>query len=676
MKKTFTLFILIGAVCFASKAQNTSFLSKVPSTSTVVIKYSGDNLSKNVPIKKLDSYDFVKNNLYKALKIDSLTSLEGTGINFEQDAYQYVTMDDSSINFTSLFALKNVQQFLQLIQSNYHAEMRPEKRNGFEFLGLSDDSYIGWNDKQAVLVYSSYQNKKSYYDYQYATADSTVVMVDTAVMVSPELAPPPPPPPAKPKVKKGMPGKKAPVKTARGKGKKPAPKKVYDEEVSIAPVEDNGYVYDTTGQAAREAWQLMQDKYVAAKQKKSADSVINAFFTGNAASIQSEGSYSKVIDPAANVSVWINYDDLMYQYWKYVFGGFRYSKSFFMSPRSFGKNENKGFRNGMNLYFEKDKMRLEQKMYSPDAQITALGKEVYNSKQSAALAGYVNPGNIAYMSASMNTEAMANYYYKLIRQYLNSSPLSSEYSDMVDVYLDLLEIIIDEKAIAELMPGNMLMVLHDMKTKMVTYTDYTYDDNFKATEVKKTKEEVSPNFTFVMETKKDAFMKKIANLPLKYAEKEKFNYKEKGGYYELAFEEGKYPISSLYFMVKDGKAFITTNKEVIDMALANKGYTIDDATKSSILNNNVSLRIDTKKLIQQINPQLTSDASKKVSQYLEENMSDVKMEGGLKDGMMQATTTMGISGNHTNSLEFFFNMIDAINNIMEKDKTGRQKKID
>ena len=35
--------------------------------------------------------------------------------------------------------------------------------------------------------------------------------------------------------------------------------------------------------------------------------------------------------------------------------------------------------------------------------------------------------------------------------------------------------------------------------------------------------------------------------------KEKFNYKEKGGYYELAFEEGKLPISSLYFMVKDGK---------------------------------------------------------------------------------------------------------------------------
>ena len=141
MKKTITLFILFGAACVAGKAQR--LLSKVPANASLVVKYSGDNLTKTVPVKKLDSYNFVKNNLFKALKIDSLTSLEGTGISFEQDAYQYVTMEDSSINFVSLFALKNVQQFLQLVQANYHAEMKPEKKNGFEFLGISDDLRFG-----------------------------------------------------------------------------------------------------------------------------------------------------------------------------------------------------------------------------------------------------------------------------------------------------------------------------------------------------------------------------------------------------------------------------------------------------------------------------------------------------------------------------------------------------
>jgi hypothetical protein len=37
---------------------------------------------------------------------------------------------------------------------------------------------------------------------------------------------------------------------------------------------------------------------------------------------------------------------------------------------------------------------------------------------------------------------------------------------------------------------------------------------------------------------------------------------------------------------------------------------------------------------------------------------------------------MSINGNNANSLEFFFNMIEEINSIMEKDKEERNKKID
>jgi hypothetical protein len=371
----------------------------------------------------------------------------------------------------------------------------------------------------------------------------------------------------------------------------------------------------------------------------------------------------------------------MYQYWKYVFGrslfgGPRSHYDLANAPRDFGDNENNGFRSGMNLFFEKDKMRMEQKMFAPDETIAAMGRDIYNSKQSNALAGYINPGNVGYMSASMNTEAMANYYYKMIRQYLNSSPDTRKESAMLDVVMDFVEILIDEKGIADLMPGNMVFVLHDMKTKTVTYTDYTYDDNFKSTEIKKTKEELAPNFTFVMETRKESFLKKIADLPLKYSERERFDYKEKGGYYELAFDPEKYPISSLFFMVKDGKGIVTTSKEVIDMTLSNTGYTLDAATKNAVLNNNMSLRIDTKKMIQQINPQLSGEASKKISKYLEDNMGDVQMQAGLKDGLMVTTATMGITGNNTNSLEFFFNMIDEINNIIEKDKEEKNKLVD
>jgi hypothetical protein len=693
MKKIITCVVLICSVLTATNAQTS--ISNVPANASLVIRYSGDNFSKNVPVKKLESYNFVKNNLFKALRIDSLTSLEGTGIDFGKDIFQYVVMDDSATNFVSMINLDNVTQFLQLVQANYHAEMKPEKKNGFEFIAMSKDAYLGWNDKQAVFVYTSY--KSSSYYYNYPVADTAVAMVvdTTAIVQAPveDMAAPAAPveekapaPTTKSKEKKQVPGKKktAASKPAAKKGaQKRSPKKkvIIDEEVApdevIEGVKEYHMSYeDSVAEAKRDAWYKEQGKYTAAKQQFIADSIINSVFNAKPASIETEVTYKKIIDPAAHVSVWLNYDNMLNKYWSTFFKGWGSITHQDFKPRDFKGNENKGFRSSLNIFFEKDKMRMDQKMYSPDAEIANLGKEMYNSKQSASMAGFINPGNIACLSASINTEAMANYYYKLIRQYLGSNPYTNEYSDIVDVYMDFMEIIIDEKAIAELMPGNMVMVLHDMKTKKVTYTDYVYDDNFKGTEVKKTKEELSPNFTFVMETKKEAFMQKLAKLPLKYAEKEKYNYKDKGGYYELAFDAEKFPISSLYFMVKDGKAIVTTSKEVIDMALSNTGYTLDADTKNAVLNNNVFMKINAKKLIQQINPQLSTDLSKKISNYLEENMGDVQMTGGIKDGMMQGSTTMSITGNHTNSLEFFFNMIDAINDIMEKDKLEREKKVD
>lgn len=689
MKKI--IIALAVACCSYAPGNAQSLLNKVPANASLVVKYSGDNFSKNLPLAKMERYNFVKENLFKVLKIDTLTALQNLGINFEKDTYQYLTTSDSSLSFVTLLNLQSVPLFLQLVQANYQAEMRPEKKNGYEYLAISADSYLGWNEQQAVLVVTSYQNKKKYYDYEYATAtadsttvaavDSAVAMVDTAITFTPpkivqdeEVKP-----------KKAGPGKKKPGAIARksAKGKKATGKKKPAAPAAALPEEMAGtdapkaYYEDTVAQAKREAWNREQEKTTTARQKQVADSILNSSFNGSFASIENEVSYKKIIDPAAQVSAWLNYDNLISLYWSNIFKGFGRITHTSMHPENFYGNDNKGFRSGMNLFFDTDKVRLEQKMYSPDEQIAALGREIYNSKQSNSLAGYVNQGNIACLSASINTEAMANYYYKLIRQFLNGNPYTNEYADVVDVYMDFIEIIIDEKAIAELMPGNMIMVLHDMKTKMVTYTDYVYDEkDFKSKEVKKTKQELSPNFTFVMETKKEAFMQKLAKLPLKYAEKGKYNYKEKGGYYELAFDADKYPISSLYFMVKGGKAVITTSKEVIDMTLNNTGFNTDAGTKSSILNNNVFLKIDTKKLIQQISPELSTDLNKKISKYLEENMGDVKMEGGIKDGLMQGTTTMTVTGNHSNSLEFLFNMIDAINDIMEKDKMEREKKVD
>ena len=328
------------------------------------------------------------------------------------------------------------------------------------------------------------------------------------------------------------------------------------------------------------------------------------------------------------------------------------------------------------VYFEKDRMRMEQKNYSENEEMQSLGKSVMNSKQNASLLNVVNPSNIGYFSMSINTEAMINYYYTAMKKYLSNTSYTSGYSDMVNVYIDLLQIMIDEKGIAELNPGNYLFVMHDMKTKMIEYTDYEYDKEYNSKEVKKKKKELSPNFTFVMDTKREDFVQKLVKLPLKYSEKNNYNYKDKGGYYELAFDSTKYPVSSLFFIVKDGKAIVTTSKEVVSNTLANKGFAIDDETKKSIMNNNYSIKIDSKKLFDILGNEASTKTNKKICAYMAENMGDIKTESSFKDGMIQGTTTIKVNGNHANSLEFIFNTIEYMNDLYEKDKMEEVKKED
>ncbi len=684
MKKLLIFLTLFCIVLNAAKAQN--LLAKVPSSSSAVIKYAGENFTKNMPLQKLDTYDFLKNNFFKMLRIDTLTSVQNMGINFEQDTYQYITMQDSAMSFVTLLHLKNAAQFLQMIKASYGKDsaLKTEKKNGFEFLTISANTYMGCNTTTAVIVNTSYQNKKNYYDYKYSN-DSTFVTTAVTEAVAAPMADTAavsftPPKIVKDKIKK-TPGKKAAgtknsVTKNKGAIKKPAiKKKLTEEEIAEKMAEENYRIQDSIESVKRELWEQQQDMIAKTKQLTAAEKIMANTFTGTVTSIENELSYKKIIDPAAHASIWLNYESLLKQYWGSMFGGAYYLFGAGRNYNSFSKDTTDGFKSAANMYFDKDKMRIEQKMFSADAKIAAMGRDIMNSKQNAALANYVNPDNIGYFSASINTEAMTNYYYSLMKKYTSSTPYMSEYSDMVNVYIDLLEIIIDEKGIADLLPGNYMFVLHDIKNKLVTYTDYDYDKDYNKTEVKKTKNELSPNFSFIIETRKESFMQKLANLPLKYTEKGKYNYKDRGGYYELVFDSGAYPISSLYFMVKNGRAVITTSKEAIDITINNTGFATDAATKNSILNNNYSLNLNTKKLLQRIAPEFSTNLNKKISDYLLENVGDVKMESGIKDGMIQGTTTMGIKGSHANSFEFFFNIIDAINNIIEKDKEEKENSI-
>ncbi len=690
MKLRFLLPAFCCLLCFQPVCSQ-SLLDKVPVNASLVLKYAGENFRTSLPLRKLESYSFLRNTLQKMLHSDSLSVLENTGIDLLQDAWQYVLIEDSATSLVSLFQLKDSNQFKALLQQNMQAEMRPQYRKGYRQVRLTDELYAAWNNRWAVIIYCSYNGRKNAYEYPAAAdtavalAEGTAGVVDSVLAVTTEekaeiITTQPAPKIQKPG-KTGTTGKKhgTPAKKKPGKGKaaprkKPAPPPAATEDSEALEAERMAY-QDSVDNARREAWYKAQQQHAAAVQQQASDSLMEVAFNQSVVSIRTEASYDKVIDPVAHVSVWLNYDNLMTQYFNLLFRGINRTLYSGLNARHLSRNNEAGFRTGMNIFFDQKRLRLEQKTYTPQPELNSLGREVYNSRQSPALAGYINPGCLAYLSSSLNTEAMAHYWYRLMRQYLSNNPFTGEFADLVDVYMDLMEIIIDEKAIGELLPGNMMMVLHKMDTRTVTYTDYEYDDNFKATEIKKTRQEATPDFSIVFETRKEGFMQKLAQLPLKYAEKGHYKYTDRGGYYELSFDSSKNALRALYFAVKNGRALISTSPEVVQHTLQNTGFSPDAAVMESVMRNNLSLRIDMQQIIRQISPQLSTALSQKISRHFEENMGDVSMESSYRDGIIQATTLMNINGNHSNSLEFFFNMIDQINQIIENDKAGQEIKI-
>lgn len=675
--------ILLLSTLFAAVLTGTAqpILRNVPANATAVIRYSGENFAQKMPVSKLESYKFIKGMLTQSLRIDSFTSFNQMGVDLTRDACQYVLVNDSTASFVTILYLKDPNAFSTFLKKAYRDDLKLEEKSGFRLVKLSSDFFAGWNDSMVVFTATSYTRYESYSepassDSAYAVvaeAPKTEVTTDEIV----EIAPPPPPPPAhqqkgkkKPATKAHKPAPKKPVVkgTLRSK-KKPV---IRDEEVVVAekPSEEDR-IRDSIRQAHIDFFYQQQDMKREAAQRKEAESIIGTQLNSLPAnSIATSDAWKKVIAPAAQVNLWFDYDNVLSLYWNAIFSRFTPGKSFYGSNDSTGMP---GFRSGINMYFDKDQLRMETRMYTADPAMSKMGTNIYQSRQSAGMLNYINPDHLALLSISNNTQASINYTYTLLRRYLTNTPFMKEYSDVVDVYIDLLETLVDEKGISDLIPGNYLFILHGLQQQETTFTDYEYDSNFNRTEVKKTKKEMMPDFTFAFETRREDFMKKVAKLPLKFAEKEKIPYKQIGDYFVYEFEPGKYPLRNLYFIVKNGRVVITTSKDALDVSLNNGSLNPDTAIRNLVSQHNYLFHINTSRVLEKVKSEIPDGRYREVAEYLDTQMGDIQMKSFLDGDVINGISTIKIKGDHSNSFEAIFNMIEGINKIMERREEADKK---
>lgn len=277
-------------------------------------------------------------------------------------------------------------------------------------------------------------------------------------------------------------------------------------------------------------------------------------------SISRVSSFKKGQDKKADGILWMKND--------YIQNGLKSSMSYLFRYGYWGRRSyrrNRMLRNSLyqfgedvsitKFFFEKKGIRFT-KTSDNDRETANSTNEIFSTKQDSRFFKYVNGDDfIGYASSSINSEAAIKELPKLwMDAYNRYYPRNSE---EMNVLAEVIEVFMDEKAIGELATGNAFFLFKDMKNKEVKYTTYEYDENYRRKRVEKTRKELRPEFLFMLTTKNETLLTRIIKLGIKNRV-----ITQKGNYYSTQNKRSKFPLD-LFFAIKDGIVFITTNETEI-----------------------------------------------------------------------------------------------------------------
>lgn len=656
-------YFLFLAICFSATFYAQDLANKVPKNSPFALCINGKNLNDKVAIKTIQEYPWIQNLLEKELKFLP-KDLTQTGIDFASKHYQYYTGRDTVMNYVVLIPLTNAVQFEEIIHGKYGDSLKIKKQNNYSTISTSKNHHLAWNDKFAVSINAYYTTPyKNPYSEPYsdlAIMDSTQVVYDAmpvtdSVAVSDytvveEVAPAPAPKKAKTSKKT-----KTSKKSKNKKGKKT--KKVAE------PTKEELYQIQLKEEAE---WEEKERKLKEIEDKKN-DSIERLKIAPVVELIFKETFDSSKQNTAENSLIFKNNNPKSDFY---AFADLDLLSSQFLSNFAGNNAALLGiYKNGLfnssyhiNGFFDKDKIRLQQVVTPKSEEIKKACQEMFDSKIDKNLLNYVGNKILGYYSISMDTEALMNYEYSVMKNTLNSvyKAYSKEAkANEADVIVDAVALLLDEKAIADLIPGSAIFVLHDLKKVEREYITYDYDENYEQKENKSTKEEIQPDFTFLANTRNESFVNKLLKLPLDKNKVIGIDYQLTNGYYTIHFEKDNI-LENIYFGLKNGVLIVTTLKENVENLIQQKSIPFSADFKKSITKNNSSAWLDVQKIIAVTKPESEKEVNNNYWEIALKNAGEFNFESKFKDGAITSEAVYTIKGNHTNSLQYFLNVLNEL----------------
>lgn len=323
----------------------------------------------------------------------------------------------------------------------------------------------------------------------------------------------------------------------------------------------------------------------------------NRLFDGGYTSIISNKRYQASKDKNAVMSIWVNdYGNLLGDAYKEI------SKEL---PYLFiNKNSNYGIENmAGHWYFDKDNTRMKLDI-TYDSTLARSMKRIYRNRMNRKLYSYVDIDNaIGYMGMSFDTENAMTEYPEIVKHIYGK--MLPDFKEEMGIITDLYSIIFDEKEIADLFPGNGLLVFTDLREKDVEYTTYEYDENYKQKEITKTKKDLRPDLILLIETKKDDFFKKALKLAGKYKFAEVTD-----NLFQIKIPE--YDGSDIFAYVNDGVVAIATDKKDLVRLVSRTKFNIGRDHRRFFRKHPFSLHLNTDILAGKLETKINSSKDKKM----------------------------------------------------------------
>ena len=385
--------------------------------------------------------------------------------------------------------------------------------------------------------------------------------------------------------------------------------------------------------------------------EEAAVAVDEFFYTTPITSVLSNKRFVKNYDANAAASIWV---DNPMDFYSNLLPSYLLQKTNPLNV-AYKVNDGAGYESfAASLLLDDKKISVHTQMeMSPD--MAAMQEKIMDRKLNKRFFKYIDIDSmLGYMSWALDTKAYLQQMPKMLEHTYQSMGMGVG-GEEASLAAEFISFLIDEEAIANMIKGDAMVVFDGVYQQQVNYTDYTYDEDYKATEVQKTRTETLPRFLMMMSSEENNLIKKLVNYGIK-----KSVVKENGAFYEM--EIPKSPVK-LFFMHKDDIFFLTNSINNMEQISAGtfKGN-LSKKEKKNLSSHPFSMYINPKNISGKI-AQTEFGATESLADMMNSfnKMGEVRMQANpLKNNIYGADIWMDVPAGNTNAVTYFFSLFDGM----------------